>query len=167
MRGRCLRTTGTACWYIASITCLQTHRGIPLKRRGWVLRGPAISLNIIIPISGTSHILHSYPYRTRRPSGDCPNTTCTIFSWPLATYCFWYPSLPEVYCQKKKSTYPKGHPRRRRLLFLEPERRGWMRSEDRIKFWQRNMYDRWRQVDSTIKESGNRNAEREWMPITK
>jgi hypothetical protein len=37
--------------------------------------GPAISLNIIIPISGISHILHSYPYRIRMPSGDCPNTS--------------------------------------------------------------------------------------------
>jgi hypothetical protein len=46
----------------------------PLKGRSWILLGgPAISLNIIVPISGISHILHSYPYRIRTPSGDCPN----------------------------------------------------------------------------------------------
>jgi hypothetical protein len=47
----------------------------PLKRRSWILLGgPAISLNIIIPIWGISHILHSYLNRIRTPPGDCPNS---------------------------------------------------------------------------------------------
>jgi hypothetical protein len=55
---------------------LSYARKHPLKKRsGILLGGPAISLNITIPISGVSHILHSYPHRIRTPVGDCPNTT--------------------------------------------------------------------------------------------
>lgn len=39
----------------------------PLKRT-------SDSLNITIVISGTSQILHSYPYRIRTPLGDYPNS---------------------------------------------------------------------------------------------
>jgi hypothetical protein len=47
---------------------LRTHGANPLKGTTEnFLGGPAISLNIIIPISGTPHILHSYLYRTRMP----------------------------------------------------------------------------------------------------
>jgi hypothetical protein len=59
----------------------------PLKRRSWILLGgPAISLNIIIPISGISHILHSYSYRIRTPSGDCPDTNGNSKKSNVANY---------------------------------------------------------------------------------
>ena len=64
-------TTRCSSWYVAIWGKCRTGTASPRKgRAGFFFEGPAISLNIIIPLSGTPHILHSYPIVPIIPPGN-------------------------------------------------------------------------------------------------